>query len=153
MLCNLGETRTDITLHQHFDWKGPRTKFHDVCKKCQTCQRAKKTNQKCWKLPPKQAETHPWDTLCVDLIGPYKIPGKRNPLLKLRYVMMIDPVTGWFEMAQIPDKTATEIVDITKKLGLLVTHFHSKLCLIAVPNLCLNLTRCVKTAMAWKGKI
>ena len=28
---------------------------------------------------------------------------------------MIDPTTGWFEMAQIPNKTAAEIADITKK--------------------------------------
>ena len=28
---------------------------------------------------------------------------------------MIDPATGWFEMAQIPNKTAAEIVDITEK--------------------------------------
>ena len=28
---------------------------------------------------------------------------------------MIDPTTGWFKMAQIPNKTATEIADTTKK--------------------------------------
>ena len=28
---------------------------------------------------------------------------------------MINPVTGWFEMAQIPNKTAAEISDITEK--------------------------------------
>ena len=28
---------------------------------------------------------------------------------------MIDPTTGWFEMAQIPNKTAAEIADITEK--------------------------------------
>ena len=28
---------------------------------------------------------------------------------------MIDPATGWFEMAQISNKTAAEIADITKK--------------------------------------
>ena len=28
---------------------------------------------------------------------------------------MIDPATGWFEMEQIPNKTAAEIVDITEK--------------------------------------
>ena len=34
---------------------------------------------------------------------------------------MIDPVTGWFEMAQIPNKTAAEIADITEKTWL--THY------------------------------
>ena len=28
---------------------------------------------------------------------------------------MIDPATGWFEMAQIPNETAAEMSDITKK--------------------------------------
>ena len=28
---------------------------------------------------------------------------------------MIDPATVWFDMAQIPNKTAAEIADITKK--------------------------------------
>ena len=42
MLCHLGETWTEHNLRQHFDWKGFRTTVHDVCKKCPTCQRAKK---------------------------------------------------------------------------------------------------------------
>ena len=74
MLCHPGETQTEHTLRQHFDCRGLRTTVHDVCKKCQTCQRAKTTNQKYGKLPPKQDEKNPWDTLCVDLISPYKIP-------------------------------------------------------------------------------
>ena len=61
---------------------------------------------------------------------------------------MIDPATGWFEMAQIPNKTAAEIADITEKLGLLFTHFHNELCLIAGPNVWMNLPKCVKTTMA-----
>ena len=74
MLYHLGETQIEHTLRQHFDWKGLRTTVHDVCKKRPTCQRAKTTNQKYGKLPPKHAETNPWDTICVDLIGPYTIP-------------------------------------------------------------------------------
>ena len=82
MLCHPVETQTEHTLRQHFDWKGLRTTVHDVCKKCPTCQRAKTTNQKYGKLPPKQAETNPWDTLCADLIGPYMIPRKgKNSLI------------------------------------------------------------------------
>ena len=76
MLCHPGETQKYHTLRQHFDCKGLCTTVHDVCKKCPTCQKAKTTNQKYGKLPPKQAETNPWDTLCVDLIGSYTIPQK-----------------------------------------------------------------------------
>ena len=76
MICHLGETGTEHTLRQHFDWIGLRTTVHNVCKKCPSCQRAKTTNQKYRKLPPKQAETNTWETLFVDLIGPYTIPRK-----------------------------------------------------------------------------
>ena len=115
MLCHPGETRTEHTLRQHFDCKALRTTVHDVCKKCPTCQRAKRTNQKYGKLTPKQAETNPWDKLCVDLIGPYTIPQKGKKLLKLWCLTIINPETGWFEMAQISSKTAAEIADITEK--------------------------------------
>ena len=81
MLCHPGETRTEHTLCNFFDWKGLLTTVHDVCKKCPTCQRAKTTNQKYGKLPPKQAETNPWETLRVDLISPYTIPRKGKTCL------------------------------------------------------------------------
>ena len=81
MLCHLGETPTEHTLCQNFDWKVLRTTVHDMCKKCPTCQRAKTTNQKYSKLPPKQAERNPWDTLCVDLLGPSTIPRKEKKRL------------------------------------------------------------------------
>ena len=66
-------------------------------------------------MPPKQAETNTWDTLCVDLIGPYTIPRKGKKLLKLWCLTMIDHVTSCFEMAKIPNKMAAEIADITEK--------------------------------------
>ena len=53
MLYHPGETRTEHTLRQHFDWRALCTTVHNVCKKCPTCQRAKMTNQKYGKLPPK----------------------------------------------------------------------------------------------------
>ena len=36
----------------------------------------KTSSEKYGKLPPKEAEAEPWDKLCVDLIGPYKIERK-----------------------------------------------------------------------------
>jgi hypothetical protein len=82
---------------------------HNTCKRCATCQKAKIKNQKYGKLPPKEAVTNPWDTLCVDLIGPYKICRKGKKDLVLWCLTMIDPVTGWFEMTKIANKTAAEV--------------------------------------------
>jgi transposase InsO family protein len=112
MLCHPGTTRTEETIRQHFDWKGLRNMVIATCKKCQLCQKAKVTNQKYGKLPAKIAEENPWDTLCVDLIGPYKIKRKGKKDLKLWCLTMIDPATGWFEMAQIENKTAANVADI-----------------------------------------
>jgi hypothetical protein len=38
----------------------------------------KKTKIKHGKTPAKEAKADPWETLCVDLIGPFKIPQKRK---------------------------------------------------------------------------
>jgi hypothetical protein len=86
-----------------------------TCRKYKLCQKSKITNQKYGKLPAKTAEENPWDTLCVDLIGPYKIQRKGKEDLKLWCLTMIDPATGWFEMQQIENKTAAEVTDICKK--------------------------------------
>ncbi len=45
-LCHPGETRTEQTIRQHFDWKGLREMVHNTCKKCSTCQKAKINNKK-----------------------------------------------------------------------------------------------------------
>ena len=95
MLCHTGETRTEHTISQHFDWQGLCTTVHDVWKKCPTCQRAKTNNHIYGKLQSKQAETDPWDKLCVDLIGPYTIPQKEKKSLKLWCFTMNDHATDW----------------------------------------------------------
>ena len=47
--------------------------------------------------------------------SPIHDPSKSKNLLKLCCLTMIDPATGWFKMAQIPNKTAANIADITEK--------------------------------------
>jgi hypothetical protein len=88
---------------------------HATCKKCSTSQKANLQPLNMEKLPAKEAESNPWDTLCVDLIGPYKIRRKEKKGLKLWCLTIIDPVTGWFEMQQIPNKTAAKVTDIAEK--------------------------------------
>ena len=99
-LCHPGVTRTEQTIRQHFTWKTLRQDVEKACKTCQTCQLIKRKSIKYDKIPAKKAETTPWDTLCVDLIGPYKIASskKKGHEINLHAVTMIDPVTGWFEI-------------------------------------------------------
>ncbi len=131
LLMHPGEKRTLLTLGQHFYWKNMDKTVRKVCQKCPTCQLTKKKQKKYGVLPPKDtAEAIPWNTLCIDLIGPYKIgqPEIKNKYGKvtqestettLHCLTMIDPATGWFEIAEIPNKRADEISNILEKQWLL----------------------------------
>ena len=85
-----------------------------------TCQTTKRThNSKYGQLPAKEAEAEPWDKLCVDLIGPYKFkqPNSKNDV-DLWCAAMIDPATGWIEIAEIPDKRADTVADVIERTWL-----------------------------------
>jgi hypothetical protein len=71
----------------------------------------KKEHKKHGMLPPKIAKSDPWVMVCVDLVGPFKIrtPVKTHSLLALT---MIDPATGWFEIVETTNKSATSIQDL-----------------------------------------
>eukprot|EP00804_Cyclotella_cryptica_P018686 CCRYP_007177-RA/>CCRYP_007177-RA protein AED:0.39 eAED:0.76 QI:0/0/0/1/0/0/2/0/200 len=56
--------------------------------------------------------SNPWEVLCVDLIGPYTLKGKAGPEIDFMYVTMIDPVTSWFEIVELP---VTEFNSVTPK--------------------------------------
>jgi hypothetical protein len=89
-------------------------------------EKVKVTNQKYGKLPAKEAEENPWDTLCVNLIGPYTIQRKGKKDLQLWCLTMIDPATGWFKMQQISNKTAAKVADICETPCSQDIHYHNK---------------------------
>ena len=116
-LCHPGETRTELSITQHFYWKNLRKTVHEVCTKCHTCQFLKRGKRNYGKLPPKQAEAIPWETLCVDLIGKYqftakgggkeyKMKTKNGNTVYLQAITMIDPATGWVEIKAVPSARA-----------------------------------------------
>ena len=82
-----------------------------VCWSCLTCQTNKVCYKKYGKLPTKSPEIIPWHTLCIDLIGPYKIGDNKNEVT-LHCLTMIDPATRWFEIAEVPTKQANDVVNI-----------------------------------------
>ena len=101
-LLHPGETRMELTIGQHYCWTGMRDTVKQVCRSCDICKKRKKRpDAKKGLLEPKIAETIPWHTLCIDLIGPYTI-GKGEKEMRLHALTMIDPATGWFEIAEIP---------------------------------------------------
>ena len=117
-LCHPGIVRTEATIRKHFYWKGLRQTVLDVCSKCHTCQLTKKGKKKYGKLPSKQAEATPWQTLCVDLIGPYKFTQSNKEPIQLWALTMIDPATGWFEIKEIKTKRADIIANLVEQTWL-----------------------------------
>jgi transposase InsO family protein len=109
MLCHPGEKRTEETIRQHLTWPGLKTDVIKHIKKCPNCQRNKKQKKKYGHLPPKLAESQPWEHLCVDMIGPYQIRRKGKKTLRLQAITMIDPATSWFEIIQ-SDTATSDVV-------------------------------------------
>ena len=83
-------------------------------KQCDMSQCTKRSIIEYGKLPAKLSEETPWNKLCLDLIGPYKIHRKRKQPLLLKSITMIGPVTAWFEITQHSDKIAMAITNLVE---------------------------------------
>ena len=110
-----GINRTEETICQHLWWPKMRDHITSVVSTCASCQRNKRRHKKYGLLPEKEAEALPWDRLCVDLIGPYKINRKGQKALVCKCVTMIDPATGWFEVHQYDDKRSITVANIVEQ--------------------------------------
>ena len=114
-LCHPGINRTEETIGQHLWWPKMRDHITNYVKICPVCQRNKRRQTKYGLLPPKEAKAIPWDKLCIDLIGPYKIRRKGSNDLICKCVTMIDPATGWFEIQQYDDKKSITVANIVEQ--------------------------------------
>jgi len=114
-LSHPGINRTEETIGQHLWWPKMRDQITQAVNVCPICQRNKKQRKKYGHLPPKDAEATPWDKLCVDLIGPYKIRRKGKPVLTCNCVTMIDPATGWFELHEVVNQQSDTVANIVEQ--------------------------------------
>ena len=87
-------------------------------KTCNTCQQFKNRKTIYGHMPTKNiAELKPWDSMHVDLIGPYrKSIRQQQPggaVISKNYSMtwmnMIEPDTGWFVIIEIPTFNLDEV--------------------------------------------
>ena len=97
-----------------YTWKTLRTDVHNHCKHCKhckTCQLFKTTSKKKYGLlPAKLAEVIKWSRVNVDCWGPKTVKNKNGTNYTIHVLTMIDPVTGWFEVAALQDNpNANEI--------------------------------------------
>ena len=76
-----------------------------------TCANIQIGRNKVW-LPDKLSDEIPWNKLYVDIIGPYKMNSKRKKNLILKYVKIVEPITGWFEITQYKNKKKMIITNL-----------------------------------------
>jgi len=101
-----GSTRMEATLRQLYWWPSLRNDVEKYVKTCRECQMCKKTRKKYGHIPPKDLEKQePWNRVNVDLIGPLTVRAP-NGTFELNALTMIDPATGWFEIAEVSERTA-----------------------------------------------
>ena len=79
-----------------------------------TCANVQNGQQKNGKLHAKLAEEIPWNKLCVDITGPYKIYRKGRETIILKAVTIIDPITEWFEITRYNNKKGTMIANLVE---------------------------------------
>ena len=118
-----GGERLYKTLEKVCYWKGMVAQCIQLCKRCPECQKHKPRKVKYGHLPPMNiGNLSPWDTVHVDLIGPYSLTtqqyqtdgSQKEVTLQLTCMTMLDPATGWFEIVEVPSYIIEEVVN--KKL-------------------------------------
>jgi Integrase zinc binding domain/RNase H-like domain found in reverse transcriptase len=107
-----GIQRTEQTIRSHLRWPGLITDVENHIKSCPQCQRCKNFRKKYGHLALKDMDQNPWNTICVDLIGPYMVQTKYGKEYTLHSLTICDPATGWFEIAEIRDKTSESIAKL-----------------------------------------
>lgn len=97
-----GRDRMEETIAGVMYWHGMRTQIRRLVKNCVRCQKGKSRKRKYGHLPPKEAVTRPWQTVCVDLIGPKTLKAADGTAMDFMCLTMIDPASGWFEIVELP---------------------------------------------------
>ena len=93
----------------NFTWDGLRKDCQDFVAHCEQCQRFKNKKKHYGHLPVADMRTtEPWDTVAVDLVGPWTIQAK-NCVVKLQCLTIIDLATRWIEIVRVHDKSAENI--------------------------------------------
>ena len=90
-----GHTRLEETIAASIYWRSLRSDVRKHVKKNKSSKLSKKHTRQYGKLPPKVAETVPWRSVYVDLIGLYTIKARDKTILDFMCLSMIDPATGF----------------------------------------------------------
>jgi hypothetical protein len=104
-LGHLGINRTYNSIAMHFYCKHLLQKVNDFVKKCTGCIQGKRNVPKYGKLPPALNTIYqPWETIQVDLFGPWKFVDANNKERKIHAISIIDPATRWIELHMLKQR-------------------------------------------------
>ncbi|MGH7974240.1 MAG: RNase H-like domain-containing protein, partial [bacterium] len=107
MCGHIGASKLLATVSSHFHFPGIAAFIEDFCRTCQPCQVNKKVKG-CGYLPAKDAESVPWMEVCVDLIGPWPINIRNQPVV-FHALTCIDPATNLTELIRIDNATSHHV--------------------------------------------
>jgi len=107
-LGHIGQNRLFDTMNQHLYHPDMRTVVEDIVTKCDACQRRKAVLRGHGENAPREALTHPWREVAVDLIGPWEltIDGRE---ITFQALTIIDTVTNLTEIIRVDNKTAAHV--------------------------------------------
>ena len=105
-----GITRTKDTISSIFWFPRMNAKVETFVKTCDTCQKYKKRNKIYGEAPARIEDSLPWETVAVDLVGPWPIT-VRGHLLYVHALTVIDMATTLYEIVRIESKTSDHIAN------------------------------------------
>jgi transposase InsO family protein len=96
------------TIEVHFYHPNLREIVDSVVGACDSCQRNKLPGRGYGELPPREADSVPWNEVAVDLVGPWTVLVQQQAFVFLA-LTCIDPVTGLAELIRLQDKTSAHV--------------------------------------------
>ena len=111
VLGHCGQQRLYQTVKARFHANNLQRKCNDTITNCpQKCQLNKQSNKNYGHLPPRAAGLFPWETVAVDLIGPWKVK-VNNVEMQFMALTCIDPVSNVVEAIRLRNKTSEHVAE------------------------------------------
>ena len=107
-LGHLGQSRLYDSISTHLYHPNMKTMVENIVSRCDPCQRQKLVLRGHGHTAPREASAHPWQTVAVDLIGPWtlSVGGYETSFQALT---IIDMVTNLVELVRIDNKSSEHV--------------------------------------------
>jgi transposase InsO family protein len=107
-LGHLGQNRLYDTMAIHLYHPDLKNTVTSVVTKCDICQKQKQVLRGHGHTAPREANAHPWRSVAVDLVGPWKLSIQQQEI-SFTALTIIDTVTNLVELVRIDNKTAAHV--------------------------------------------